>query len=59
MKLVETWNFEKGQIVHWDCIYKVQGLGDEKWWQFLNGDPLTHQVVILKTINIKVETKTK
>ena len=58
-KDVETYKFKKGQVLHLDDIYLIQGLADGKWWTA--SDPHDDEasdrgeiVTIVEDITIKI-----
>lgn len=53
--MTTTYAFKKGDKVHLDSIYDVQGLGEGRWWEAIeeDGDDLIIQEDIEITIIIK------
>jgi len=54
---VENYKFKKGQKFHLDSIYSVQGLGGGDWWEHEDDCEYSDNVIITKTIEIKINVK--
>jgi hypothetical protein len=60
----EKYKFKKGQVLHLDDIYLIQGLGDGKWWDA--SDPHSENdidrgeiVTIVEDIEFTIKIKRK
>ena len=53
----ETYKFKKGDRVHLDTIYTIQGLGDGRWWSKEGDDDYSDDCVIVQDIEIKISIK--
>jgi hypothetical protein len=60
MKLTETHKFRKGEKIHLDEIYAIQGLAGGQWWQREDGeDELSDDLIITETITITITVDRK
>lgn len=51
----ETFRFKKGQPIHLDDIYEIQGLAGGQWWQPADGEPEdSDRIVCVEDITIKI-----
>jgi len=53
--VIEKYSFKKGQRLHLDHIYLIQGIGGNDWWEPIEegGD----NIIITQDIKIKIEYK--
>lgn len=58
---VEKYKYKKGQKLHLDDIYLIQGLGDGKWWDasdpHSNDTEQGEKVTIIEDIEITITIK--
>jgi len=60
----QKFEFRKGQKLHLDDIYDIQGLAEGDWWEVdytdpgNNGDENGDFIVITKSIDITIRAKT-
>jgi len=53
IKNKEKYEFKKGQKLHLDEIYFIQGLGGGVWWEHINEDT-DNDVIIIMDITIEI-----
>lgn len=58
IKSKEVYTFKKGQVLHLDQIYLIQGLCDGDWYdQDIDGEDAGESVIINRDITIEIIEK--
>ena len=50
----EVFSYKKGQILHLDDIYTIQGLCDSDWWENFDIDGCGDNIYITRNIKITI-----
>jgi hypothetical protein len=57
--IIEKYKYKKGQKLHLDQIYIIQGLGSNDWWESLisgsNTKSPSDDIIITKDIEIEIK----
>lgn len=54
----QKFNFKKGQLIHLDTIYDIQGLAGGDWWEHCDND-IGDDLIITKNVSITITWETK